>query len=336
MRRAIRRACAILAAAFVAVMASATSDAAEFNFRFASYAPEGDIIDRTLQRFKEDIEKRSNGRIEVTVFRNNSLGSNREALEMAKVGSVDFVVSGAAHMSRFAPVLGAVSFPYLWVSRDKMMEILNGEVGQKLAETASKQSGGLKILVWLDTGFRHVSNNVRPIMTPDDIKGLKLRTLPTPVQIAFWKALGAIPTPMDWAEVMPALQQGVIDGQENPPAVMYPYRVFEVQKYYSLTGHSNEPTVIVMSQQSYDKLPPELQKAIHESWAEVAPFELQIAAEYNSQIMDKLGKVMQINEVPEATLAHFRKVANSVYEGAFEAIGPDGKAFVQEVVKRTH
>jgi tripartite ATP-independent transporter DctP family solute receptor len=323
-------------AAFAAVTVMGAAVAAEFNLRFASYAPEGDIIDLTLTRFKEDIVERSGGRIEVTVFRNNTLGSNREALELAKIGSVDFVVTGAAHVSRFAPVLGAVSFPFLWKDGDTMMELLNGDIGTQLNEIAAKQADGLKFLIWLDTGFRHVSNNVRPIMEPDDVKGLKLRTLPTPVQLSFWQALGAIPTPMDWSEVMPALQQGVIDGQENPPAVMYPYRVFEVQKFYSLTGHSNEPTTIVMSQATYDRLPPDLQKAVIDSWKEVQPYELQLATEYNTEIMGKLGEVMTINEVPADTLAHFRKVAASIYEEAFSSIGPEGTAIVQDIVKRTH
>jgi tripartite ATP-independent transporter DctP family solute receptor len=323
-------------AAFAAVTVMGAAVAAEFNLRFASYAPEGDIIDLTLTRFKEDIVERSGGRIEVTVFRNNTLGSNRETLELAKIGSVDFVVTGAAHVSRFAPVLGAVSFPFLWKDGDTMMELLNGDIGTQLNEIAAKQADGLKFLIWLDTGFRHVSNNVRPIMEPDDVKGLKLRTLPTPVQLSFWQALGAIPTPMDWSEVMPALQQGVIDGQENPPAVMYPYRVFEVQKFYSLTGHSNEPTTIVMSQATYDRLPPDLQKAVIDSWKEVQPYELQLATEYNTEIMGKLGEVMTINEVPADTLAHFRKVAASIYEEAFSSIGPEGTAIVQDIVKRTH
>ena len=226
---------------------------AQFNLRFASYAPEGDVFDRSAHRFAEEAARLTGDRVKVTVFRSNSLGSNREALEMAKVGSVDFVIAGSTHVSRYAPVLISVSFPYMWKDAETMFRLLDGDVGKRLQELVGKQ--GLQILGWWENGFRHVSNSKRPIVKADDIRGLKLRTLPSPVHVAFFRKLGAIPTPMDWAEVMPALQQGVIDGQENPPAVMYPYRVFEFQKFYSLTAHSNDPTMFVMSAATMAKLP---------------------------------------------------------------------------------
>jgi len=325
----------VLAVAGVVASASATV-AADYELRIGSFAPEGDVMDRALQRFKEELETRSDGRIEVTVFRNNTLGSNREVLEMAKIGGVDFVLAGAPHVSNFAPVLGAVSFPFLWKDRDTMLEILDGELGGQLIASAEAQADGLKMLAWWDFGFRHVTNNRRPIMTPDDVKGLKIRTVPTPVQVAFWKAMGAIPTPMGWAEVMPALQQGVIDGQENPPAVVYPYKVYEFQKYYSLTGHSNEPTMFVASEANFEALPEDLQQIVLDSVAVVTPFERQIADEYNREIMGDLSKVIEINEVPEETLATFREVAASIYEESYADVGDDGKAFVEAVIEKTH
>ena len=328
-------AAAALAATGVVASASATV-AADYELRIGSFAPEGDVMDRALQRFKEELETRSDGRIEVTVFRNNTLGSNREVLEMAKIGGVDFVLAGAPHVSNFAPVLGAVSFPFLWKDRDTMLEILDGELGDQLIASAEAQADGLKMLAWWDFGFRHVTNNRRPIMTPDDVKGLKIRTVPTPVQVAFWKAMGAIPTPMGWAEVMPALQQGVIDGQENPPAVVYPYKVYEFQKYYSLTGHSNEPTMFVASEANFEALPEDLQQIVLDSVAVVTPFERQIADDYNRDIMGELSKVIEINEVPEETLVTFREVAASIYEDSYADVGDDGKAFVQAVIEQTH
>lgn len=327
---------ALALAAAGAVWAASPTIAADYELRIGSYAPEGDVIDRTLQRFKEEVETRSDGRIEVTVFRNNTLGSNREVLEMAKIGGVDFVVAGAPHVSNFAPVLGAVSFPFLWTDRDTMLEVLDGELGERLTVAAEEQADGLKILAWWDTGFRHVTNNRQPIMTPEDVEGLKIRTVPTPVQVAFWKAMGAIPTPMGWAEVMPALQQGVIDGQENPPAVVYPYKVYEFQKYYSLTGHSNEPTLFVASAANFESLPEDLQTVVLDSVEAVTPFERQIAEEYNRDIMGELSEVIEINEVPEETLAAFRETAASIYEESYADIGEDGRAFVEAVVEQTH
>jgi tripartite ATP-independent transporter DctP family solute receptor len=329
--RKVTQVCSVIAVLF-ASMSTAVANP-EFKLRFASYAPEGDIIDRASKHFKERVAQLTNGRVEVTVFGNNSLGSNREALEMAKVGSVDFVVAGSTHTSRYAPVLHTISLPYMWKDRETMLSLLDGEVGDRIRTLVARQ--GLEIIGWWDTGFRHVSNSKRPITKPEDMKGLKLRTLPSPVHVAFFRALGAIPTPMDWAEVMPALQQGVIDGQENPPAVMYPYRVFEFQKYYSLTRHVNDPTTFVMSAATLAKLPKDLQDAIRQAAKETTAFERKIAEEYNTEIMGQLGKVMQINEVPEPTLAHFRATAQTVYEKAYADFGEDGRAIVDEVVKRS-
>ena len=157
------------------------------------------------------------------------------------------------------------------------------------------------MLGWWETGFRHVSNNKRPILKPDDIKGLKLRTLPSAVHVAYFRALGAIPTPMDWAEVMPALQQGVIDGQENPPSVVYPYRVFEFQKFYSLTSHVNEPNLLLMSAATLAKLPKDVQDAIVTAGREATAFQRKASAEYNTNIMGELDKVMTVNQVPADT-----------------------------------
>jgi tripartite ATP-independent transporter DctP family solute receptor len=307
---------------------------AQFNLRFASYAPEGDVFDRSAHRFAEEAARLTGGRVKVTVFRSNSLGSNREALEMAKVGSVDFVIAGSTHVSRYAPVLISVSFPYMWKDAETMFRLLDGDVGKRLHDIVGKQ--GLQILGWWENGFRHVSNSRRPIVKPEDIRGLKLRTLPSPVHVAFFRKLGAIPTPMDWAEVMPALQQGVIDGQENPPAVMYPYRVFEFQKFYSLTSHSNDPTMFVMSAATMSKLPKDIQEAVLKAAREATVFERRTADDYNRDIMGKLSQVIKINAVPEETLAAFRKTAQTVYQEAYGDLGADGKAIVDEIVKASN
>lgn len=332
MHRAIR--VVVVAAAVLHASMGAAFAQTQFNLRFASFAPEGDVFDRTTHRFAEDLGRLTNGQVKVTVFRNNSLGSNREVLEMAKVGSIDFAIAGSTHVSRYAPVLISASFPYMWKDRDTMFRLLDGDVGKRLNELVARQ--GLQILGWWDTGFRHVSNSKRPIVKPEDIRGLKLRTLPSPVHVAFFRKLGAIPTPMDWAEVMPALQQGVIDGQENPPAVMYPYRVFEFQKFYSLTGHSNDPTLFVMSGMALARLPKNIQEAITRAARDATVFEREIADQYNRDIMGKLGEVIKINPVPEETLAHFRATAQSVYREAYRDLGEDGRAIVDEIVKASN
>jgi tripartite ATP-independent transporter DctP family solute receptor len=328
MRRTLRL--SLAAAALLIGLASAAS-AQEFKLRFASYAPDGDVIDRATKFFKEAVARHTKGRVDITIYGNNSLGSNREALEMAKIGGIDFVVAGSTHASRFAPVLHTISLPYMWKDRETMLRLLDSEVGDKIGKLVAKS--GLQIIGWWDLGFRHVSNNKHPILKIDDMKGLRLRTLPSPVHVSFFRALGAIPTPMDWAEVMPALQQGVIDGQENPPSVMYPYRVFEFQKYYSLTRHVNDPTVVVMSSAVLARMPKDVQEGILRAAKEATAYQRKLADEYNTQIMGDLGKVIKINEVPEETLVKLREIARTVYEKAYADFGNDGKAIVDEIVR---
>jgi TRAP-type C4-dicarboxylate transport system substrate-binding protein len=198
-----------------------------------------------------------------------------------------------------------------------------------LVESVAKQ--GLHILGWWDTGFRGITNSVRPVVNPSDVEGLKLRTLPSAVQVAFFEKIGAIPTAMDWVEVMPSLQQNVIDGLEAAPSIVYPYRVYEAQSYYSLTHHSYEPVLLIMSVASENKLPPELAEAVAQAAATASTYQREINDAYNRDIMGELGKVIEINEVPEATIDSFREAAKSVYPVAFDSVGPVGKKAIETI-----
>lgn len=305
--------------------------AAELTLRFASFATDASSWGRAQAKFKEELENRSGKRIEVAIFNNNTLGSNREVLELARRGSVDLVLTGVSHATRNVPQLNALIFPYLFKDRATMFGVLDGNVGNKLDSLMLAQN--LSAAGWWDNGFRHVSNNKRPIVAPSDIQGLKLRTLPTPVHVEFFKKIGAIPTPMDFSELISALRQGVIDGQENPVAVMGSFRMYEVQKFYSLTAHANEPMVVVASEQSLKKIPANLMNAFRESMAEATKFQRTVNAQEEEQTMELLKKNMQVNNVPAETLKVYREAAQSVYGPAIAQLGQDGEALVAEIVK---
>jgi tripartite ATP-independent transporter DctP family solute receptor len=304
--------------------------AADITLRFASVANEASSWAPAQETFKREFEARTNGRVEVQIFNNNTLGSNREALELATTGNVDFVLSGLSHATRYAPQLNAVIFPYIWKDRETMFEVLDGPVGEKLS--ASLNANNMSVIGWWDNGFRHVSNNTRPITKPEDIEGLKLRTLPSSVHVAFFTALGAIPTPMGFSELMPALQQGVIDGQENPPGVVYPYRLFEAQKFYSLTGHVNEPMLIVMSESLRDKLNADDLKAMSEAISIATGEQRAINDKMNGELLDKLRAEMEVNEVPQETVEAFREVARGIYGEATADLGDGGKEILDAIV----
>lgn len=321
----------VAVAAALSLLLGTAAVAAEFNLRLASFATDASTWGRAQAEFAKQVKDLTKGRVEVQVFNNSSLGSNREVTELAKLGSVDFVVSGASNATRYAPQVNAVLLPFLWKDRDTMFKVLDGEVGNKL--NGMLASNNLRIVAWWDNGFRHVSNNRGPITKPADIQGLKLRTLPSSVHVAFFRKLGAIPTPMDWAEVMPALKQGVIDGQENPPGVVHSFRVFEAQKFYSLTGHVNEPLTLVMSEITRKKLPADLQAALDRAAALATAAQRKMNADEESKQMAELRQRMQVNDVPADTIAAFRKAALEVYKDAYPSMGPGAEALVADIIK---
>jgi tripartite ATP-independent transporter DctP family solute receptor len=318
-------------AAIAAPFIISSARAAELTLKLASFATDQSSWGRAQAKFKEEIEKRTDKRIEVGIFNNNTLGSNREVLELARRGSVDLVLTGVSHATRNVPQLNALIFPYLFKDRASMFGLLDGAVGAKLDQLMLTQN--LSAAGWWDNGFRHVSNGKRPIMTASDIQGLKLRTLPTPVHVDFFKKIGAIPTPMDFSELMSALRQGVIDGQENPPAVMGSFRVYEVQKFYSLTGHANEPMVMVASDQTLKKIPAALMPAFKAAMAEATAMQRSLNAQEEAQTMETLRKNMQVNDVPADTLTAFRAAAQSVYGPAISTLGAGGEELIADIVK---
>jgi len=316
-----------VALATAALVASATAQQPKHVLRFSSPVSKDHAWGRGAEKFKQLVADATKGQVEVQVFHANALGAIREGLEMVRLGTLDFQLSGVAHVSRFVPEMGTLVLPYLWKDTETMFAALDGRMGQTLEPLLLDK--GFKLVGWWDNGFRHVSNNKRPVRTPDDIRGLKLRTLPTKVHVAFFRALGVSPTPMDWAEVYPALQQGVVDGQENPPGIVYFEKLAEVQKFYSLTKHVNEPGNVLMSRAVFTKLPGDLQAAIMGAAKEATRWERAVSQKDNDELLKKIAAAgMQVNDVPEATLAEFRKVAQKIYAEAAADLGAKGKELI--------
>jgi len=284
----------------VALAGDALAQQPKYVLRFSSPNSKEHAWGRGAEKFKQLVAEGTRGQVEVQIYHSNSLGATRESLEMVRLGTVDFVLCGVA---------------------------LDGQMGQIIEPLLLEK--GFKVVGWWDNGFRNVSNNKRPIKAPEDLKGLKLRTLPTKVHIAFFRALGVSPVPMDWAEVYPALQQGVVDGQENPPGIVFFEKLPEVQKYYSLTQHVNEAGNVLMSAASWGKLPADVQAAIMAAAKQTAAWERAESQRDNEEILKKLSATgMQVNTVAEPTLAEFRKVAQRIYVEAIPDLGPKGKQLV--------
>ena len=311
----------------VALAGDALAQQPKYVLRFSSPNSKEHAWGRGAEKFKQLVAEGTHGQVEVQIYHSNALGATRESLEMVRLGTVDFVLCGVAHLSRFVPEMGTLVLPYLW----KDTETMFGPSTGAWARSSSPCSWRRASRSW--AGGTTASATCRTTSArsalPEDLKGLKLRTLPTKVHIAFFRALGVSPVPMDWAEVYPALQQGVVDGQENPPGIVFFEKLPEVQKYYSLTQHVNEPGNVLMSAASWGKLPADVQTAIMTAARQAAAWERAESQRDNEEILKKLAATgMQVNTVAEPTLAEFRKVAHRIYTEAIPDLGPKGKQLV--------
>lgn len=306
--------------------------AAEYRIRVANPVAADHSWGRAAVVFKAELEKLSNGKIAVDVHHVAALGKVRETLEMVRMGTLETAMGGVAHIQRNIPELGITVLPFLWKDLKRQYEVLNGAPGKELSKRML--AAGFYNLGFMDNGFRHISNNRKPINTVEDLKGLKIRTLPTPVHIAFFKALGAAPTPLDWAELFEALRTGVVDAQENPPSMTYTAKFYEVQKYYSLTGHVNEVGAFVMSKGFYDKLPKDMKAAVDKAAQKTIAWQWAENDKDNQKYLKELEKAgMKVNAVPQAEIEKFRKIALQVYPDAIKDFGKDGKKLTDRFVE---
>ena len=202
--------------------------------------------------FCADIEKNTQGRYKCQEFPNGSLGGEREMIEAVQLGTLDLVTTSSGPLGNFVPEVKIFDIPFLFRDYDHARKVLDGKIGQDILQKF--QSKGLVGLVWGENGFRHMTNSKRPIKTPQDASGLKMRTMENKVHMEGYKAFGILPTPMAFTELFTALQQGTVDGQENPIPVILAAKFAQVQKHLSLTGHVYSPAPIIMNPGVYNKL----------------------------------------------------------------------------------
>ena len=197
------------------------------------------------QSWVDSVEKSTNHAFKFKQFPSSALGGERELIESLQLGTVEAVIVSTGALSNFVPDVGVVDIPFLFRDTAHARAVLDGPFGQDLL--AKFKARGLIALAWGEQGFRHLTNNKHPVKTPADLKGLKIRVTENPVHITAFRALGASPTPMSWPEVVGALQQGTIDGQENPMSVIVSAKLPQVQKFLTLSGHVYAPMALMVS-----------------------------------------------------------------------------------------
>ena len=202
--------------------------------------------------FAKEVEKRTNGRYVIKNFYSGSLGGERESIESVQLGTQELTLTSTGPIPNFVPEAKIFDIPFLFRDKAHAHAVLDGPIGQEMLKKF--ESKGFKALGWAENGVRHMTNSKRSVNTPDDLKGLKMRTMENPIHITAYKTLGIVPTPMAFPEVFTALQQGTVDGQENPLSVIMAAKFDQVQKYLSLTGHVYSPAIWLMNKGAFDKL----------------------------------------------------------------------------------
>lgn len=272
-----------------------------------------------LERFKAVVEEKTGGNVTVEIHPSSSLGSEREMIEALQLGTLDMCLAATSQLTSFLPEYQVFDLPYIFTSREQAWATLDGEVGQKMLDML--QSKGLVGLAYYEVGFRNFTNNKNPISTPADIVGKKFRTMETPVHVKGIGVWGGNAMSMPIGEVYTALQTGTIDGQENPLSIILSQRLYEVQKYISISEHFYTGTPLLISKARWDSLTPELQAVIVEAAKAGRDVcrETNVAAEKAAVgVFEKAGC-----EINYADKDSFKKTADDIYKMFADEIGQD-------------
>ncbi len=267
--------------------------------RLSCNNPPGNPPTMGYEFLSKRIKEMTNGEIDIGVFPSGMLGSEREVVEQVRAGAVEIIHVSAGFLGAFVPSVDVFNVPYLFRNHDHYWKVMTGPVGQKIAGDIDKY--GAKLLVWVEGGSRSFYNNVRPITKPEDLVGLKIRVMGSPVMIQTMKSLGANPTTTAYAEVYSALQTKVIDGAENSPTSVASMKHNEVAKYFSLNEHMKIPDLLIMGNVSWNKLSDKDKEIFLKAAAEAQEY---IKKEWNRQEsinLEACKKTMVINEIPDKT-----------------------------------
>jgi tripartite ATP-independent transporter DctP family solute receptor len=278
------------------------------------------------EEMAKEVNEKTDGNITIELFPSEILGSDKQMAEMVKMNTLDMQIAPQGVVANYEPKLAALELPFLFDSNEAVAKLLDGPMGDELAKDLPKK--GIRVLAYWENGLRQTTNNVRPINTPADLEGMKLRTPDNKMTISIFEALGANPAPLAYSELYMALSQGVFDGQENPVVNIHASKLNEVQKYISFTNHKYEGKPFIISEATWNKLSPEYQKILSDAAKKYAVKNRQMFAQQDKELRADLeAKGMKLN-TPDLT--PFREATASVYD---EWKGILGEDLVNKVVK---
>ena len=303
----------LAAVMFITIMAASAAFAApEYTIKVGYIGSDTHPTMQAMKTFAEDVDSGSKGKIRVELYPNAQLGGDRELCEGVQMGTIQMAIPSTSALAGFDKRIQVLDLPYLFTTRKAAFEAVDGELGQKLNSYLQKK--GFEVLGYQENGFRHVTNSKRPVKSPADLKGLKIRTMENPMHIAFFKELGANPTPMSWGELYTALQQGTVDAQENPYAMIDDGKFYEVQKYVSETGHVFSYEILIANKKFMDKLPSDLREVVVDAARKAITAQRASLEKEEAAFKAKVTKAgLQANELTPEQKKPFVEATKKVY-----------------------
>ncbi len=313
----------VLASALLAATGLASAQAVKLTLGHGA-AP-GNPRHEAAVKMAEVAKAKSNGRIEIQVAPSAQLGDDAAMVTALRTGALDLSANSQGAVANAVPEYAAFGMPFLFSSLEQVWKMLDGPIGKELADKTAEK--GMVVLGYWDNGIRHMSNSKRALSKPEDLKGLKMRTPPDAVTVDIMQSLGAEAQQIKFAELYVALQQGVVDGQENPLMNIHASKLYEVNKFISLTGHKYEMTPLLMSKRSWDRLSDADRKVLQEAAAEATALQRKLSKESDDKLLTDLkAKGVQINTVDKTPFA--KATANVDDKWLATPIGP----FLKKVI----
>jgi tripartite ATP-independent transporter DctP family solute receptor len=302
------------------LFAGESAAAAKYVMKFGSVGADNQPAGIAIQETEKFLEEKSNGEIDFQRYGNSMLGGDRQVCEGMQIGTVECGVVASSVLAAFVPEMTILDFPFVFKTADAARKALDGEMGDELEKLLIQK--GFRILGWGTNGYRHITNNKGPIHAPDDLKGLKIRTMENPLYIDYFREIGANPTPMSFSELFTALQQKTVDAQENPITIIYPSRLYEVQKYISFTGHVYAVAPFIVGEQFFQKLPKEYQDLLTEAGKTYETNERKYTDDTDAGFIEEMKKFgIETNELTMEEINVFAERAKPVYEKYVDIVG---------------
>lgn len=282
-------------------------DSGEFTLKFGHLASEDNTWHKAALKFKELVEARSKGLVKVKVYPNSQLGKEMELIDSIQLGTADMTITGES-LQNWAPKAALMAVPYAFESSEEMRAAAASPAGLEISKQITEKTG-LVPIAWFERGPRHLTSN-RPVKSPDDLKGLKVRVPNVPIFVKVWQELGAKPTPMAFSEVFTSLQQSTIEAQENPLSLIDSASFSEVQKHVNLTAHVRSWIYVVIGEAKLNSMPEELQEVVKQAAKDMQKYENELFIEEEKKLRLKLEKAgMTFNEVNSKSFAEKAKGA---------------------------